>query len=126
MTKNPILTNTYIPRKTKQGKYEWYEYDLMSYFNDLKYEELASDTDGYFQNAPVINFNIINHECCDTPLQNPGQYYKIMQKKDFNNYEHHVQTKAISSAIKSKRNDLYFEQDVLKQHFKKKTDTEKD
>ena len=119
------MTNTYIPRKTKQGKYEWCEHDLMSYFDDLKYEEFASDTDGYFQNARVNNFDIINHECHSTSLQNPKQYYKTMQKKDFNNYEHYVQTKAISSAIKSERSNIYFEQGVLKQHFKKKTDIEK-
>ena len=98
-----ILTNTYITIKTKQSKYEWYKHDLMSYFDGLKHEEFASDTDGYFLNSWIINFDIINHECCGTPLQNPVQYYETIQKNDFNNYEHHVQTKAISSAIKSER-----------------------
>ena len=98
----------------------------MTYFDDLKYEEFASDTDGYFQNARVIYFGIIHHGCHGTPLQNPEQYYKIIQKKDFNNYEHHVETKAISSAIKSERGDIYFEHDVLKRHFTEKTDIEKD
>ena len=74
-----ILTNTYIPRNRRQGKYECYEYDLMSYFNDLKYEEFASDTDCYFQNAQVINFDKISHECRSIPLKNPEKYYKTIQ-----------------------------------------------
>ena len=97
------MTNTYITIKTKHSKYEWYKHDLMSYFDGLKHEEFASYTDSYFLNSRIINFDIINHECCGTPLQNPVQYYEAIQKNDFNNYEHHVQTKAISSAIKFER-----------------------
>ena len=58
----------------------------------------------------------------------PNSITKQYRKKTLtiiNNYEHHVQTKAIPSAIKSERSNIYFEQGVLKQHFKKKTDIEK-
>ena len=73
MASRTILANTYFPKKNKKGKHEWYEHDLMTYFDDLSYEEFTSDTDGYFQNARVINFDMIHHECCGTPLQNPEQ-----------------------------------------------------
>lgn len=49
MASEQILTNRYIPRKTKKGKYEWYDYDLITYFDDLKYEEFTKD--GYFQDV---------------------------------------------------------------------------
>ena len=56
MASRQILTNTYIPRKTKKGKYEWYEHDLVTYFDDLKYEEFTKD--GYFQDVKLWYFII--------------------------------------------------------------------
>ena len=41
---------------TKKGKYEWYEHDLMTYFDDLKYEECVRDTDKYFQDVQLVNY----------------------------------------------------------------------
>ena len=39
MVSKPILTNTNIPKKTKnkKEKYKQYEHDLMTYFDDLKF-----------------------------------------------------------------------------------------
>ena len=73
MASKQILTKIYIKKKKKREKYEWYKHDLMTYF--------ASDTDCYFQQARVTNFDITNHECRGTPLQNSEQYYKMVQKK---------------------------------------------
>lgn len=51
-------------RKTKKNnKYDWYEHDLMTYFDDLKYEQLASNTDECFKRAHIFNSDIINHDC---------------------------------------------------------------
>ena len=116
-----ILRNTYIPRKTKKAKYDWYEHDLITYCDDLKYEEFGSDTDGCFKNAQVINVDVIHHVCRDKPLGNPEKYYKMIRSKEFNNYKQHVQSKAVSSAIKSERDDIHFENSVLKDHFQEKT-----
>ena len=64
MASRQSLTNTYTPAKTKKNnKYDWYEHDLMTYFDDLKYEQLASNTDEYFKRAHIFNFDIINHDC---------------------------------------------------------------
>ena len=35
----------------------------MTYFDDLKYEQLASNTDEFFKRAYIFNFDIINHDC---------------------------------------------------------------
>ena len=77
--------------------------------------------DGYCKDFRLINFDIINHECRGTPLQNPQAYYKSIKSRDFKNYEPHVQNNAVSSAIKSECDDIHFEHDALKQHFKEKT-----
>ena len=109
MTSRQILTNSYIPAKTKKGKYEWHEHDLMTYFDDLKYNEFAKDADSYFENVKLINFDIVHHECRGGKLQNPEQYYKLIRNKDFENYEQHVQNNALSSAIKYERVDIHFD-----------------
>lgn len=82
----------------------------MTYFYDLN-EQFASDIDSYFQQAQVINFNIINYECHGTVSQNSEQHYKAIQKKTWTS---------------SERDDVYFEHDLLRRHFKEKTDIEKD
>lgn len=85
----------------------------MIYFDDLKYDEFVSNMDGYFKNAKIINFDIIHHVCRGDKLQNPQKYYKTIRNKDFNNYEWHIQDNAISSAIKSYRDDIHFEHKVV-------------
>lgn len=81
MASKPILMNTYIPRKTKKDKCEWYEHDLMTYIDDLKCQQFFSDTDGYFQLHELSILKFINHECCGILLQNPEQYYKTIEKR---------------------------------------------
>lgn len=60
MTSKQFLTNSYIPKKTKKEKYKWFEHNLMTYFDDFKYDEFVSDGDGYFANVQVINLDIIH------------------------------------------------------------------
>ena len=96
----------------------------MTYFDDLKYNEFAKDTDSYFENVKLINFDIIHHECRGDKLQNPERYYRTTRNKDFKNYEQRVQNNVISPAIKFERDDIHFEHVVLKQHFNEKTAVE--
>ena len=121
MTSRHILTNIYIPRKTKNVKYEWYEHDSITYFDNLKYKEFAEDTDKYFQEFQLINFDRIHHNCQDNQLEISVQCYRMIRNKDFRDYEPNVQNKAISSAIKSECDGIHFEHVVLKQHFSEKT-----
>ena len=84
----------------------------MTYINHLKFGRFRNDMDSYFSRACVINFDIIHHECWGNPLQNLKQYYETIHNKDFDNYESHVQNHAVSSAIKSERDDIYFEHEL--------------
>ena len=47
--------------ENEERKYEWYEHDFMTYFDDLKYDEFVSDMGDYFENV-LTNFDIINYE----------------------------------------------------------------
>ena len=124
MASRKILTNSFILTKSKKGKYEWCKHDLMTYFDDLKYNEFAKNTDSYFENVKLINFDIIHHECRGDKLQNPERCYRTIRSKDFKNYEQHVQNNAILSGVKSERDDIHFEHIVFKQHFNEKTAVE--
>ena len=100
MTSKQFLTNGYIPKKKKKEKYEWFEHNLMTYFDDLKYDEFVSDRDAYFANVQVINLDIIHQACRGRLLQNPESYYKTIRNQDFKNYEQNVKEKAVPTAIK--------------------------
>ena len=84
MASRKILTNSFILAKSKKGRYEWckHDHDLMTYFDDLKYIEFAKNTDSYFENIKLINFDIIHHEYGGDKLQNPERYYRTIRSKD--------------------------------------------
>ena len=97
----PLPMNSYIPKASKKKKNEGYEYNLMAYHDDLKYEEFIKNMGNHFFNAKIVTFDIIHHECQGHKLKNPKRYYKTIQKQDFKIYEDDVQNQAMSSAIKS-------------------------
>ena len=121
MTSKQFLTNGYIPKKKKKEKYEWFEPNLMTYFDDLKYDEFVSDRDAYFANVQVINLDIIHQACRVRLLQNPESYYKTIRNQDFKNYEQNVKEKAVPTAIKTERDDIHVEHSVLENYLQGKT-----
>ena len=50
-----LSTNSYIPKKPEKKKYEWYEHDLITYFDDLKYKHFVEDMDEHFSHGKVTN-----------------------------------------------------------------------
>ena len=91
----------------------------MTYIDDLKYHNFLKDMDSHVSRVKITNFNIIHHECRGDRLENPEQYYKTIYDKNFDNYEDHIQNEAVSCAIKSERDDIYFERDFLNRHMKR-------
>ena len=72
--------NSYIPKAPEKEKYERYEHDLMTYYDDLKYEEFIENMDNHFLNAKIVNFDIIHHEYRGDKLKNPKIYYETICK----------------------------------------------
>ena len=54
----------------------WYERDLMSYYDHLKYQEMEKDTNYYFKNKKVDHFNILNFECRGDRLEETYKEHK--------------------------------------------------
>ena len=53
----------YIPKKTEKENYEWYEHDLMTYIDVLKYKQFVENMDSHFSRAKITNFDMIHHQC---------------------------------------------------------------
>ena len=58
----------------------------MVYIDHLKYKQMKHDPDHYFRNVKVVNFDIINHECCGYKLDGTYKSYKMIKNEDFTNY----------------------------------------
>ena len=75
----------------------------------------------FFQ-SKLVNFDIINHECRQDPLENTVKYYQTIKEDDLKYAKENDQEQFIAAAIKSKRNDVNVDRDVVAKHFKKTTD----
>ena len=57
----PASTHEFLhPQSPREKKYEWYEHNLMRYYDDLKYEGFIQNMDNPFLNAKIVNFSIMN------------------------------------------------------------------
>ena len=59
--RNYIFTNKYIPPATKTVL-KWYEQDLNTWYNEMKYKEATENPNQYFSNVKFVNFDIIHHD----------------------------------------------------------------
>ena len=118
MSRYPV--NSYIPRKVDEV------YDLHSRLNKMKYDEILNDFDGHFKNCYVTNFDLINHECRGDKLNYSKKFYETVFKNDLkNNLSSEDSYNFCSAGIKSERKDLFFEEKVYQDHFKKIVKLEK-
>ena len=107
-----IYVNNYIPY------YPANNYDLDDTLLRNKYDKIKNDKKNYFIEAKVINFDIINHECRGDPLDYSVKHYQTIYQENLRRAKKEDVNEFIGEAIKSKREDLYVDNDVLNDHFK--------
>ena len=109
---NKILVNTYIP---------YYPEEKTCLHDTLlieRYKRIKQDLADYFLNVKILNFDIIHHESRGNPLTYDRKYYQQIHEKHFKNIpKKDDRYDFISNAIKSKRDDIYIQKDVIKKHF---------
>ena len=106
--------NSYIPTKVTEV------YDLNSRLIDMKYNEIMQDLEYHFQNCYITNFDKIHHECRGDKLNFSKEYYEtIFYDQVKENISEVDEEKFISSAIRSKREDMNFERKIIIEHFNK-------
>lgn len=95
--------NWYTSSYQKQN-FSWYERDgLITYTDQLKYEQFITNPDNHFANAEIVSFDIIHHRCWGDPLKNSVRSYRTIDKKHFENYSSESKTRAISAVARNGR-----------------------
>ena len=83
--KNYIFTNRYIPPR-RPIDLKWFQWDLDTWYTEIKYWEATDDPDYYFKNVKFINFGRIYRHIHKSKLQKPIQEYQRISKGNFKNY----------------------------------------
>ena len=110
--KTTIYVNNYIP---------YYPVNKDCLHDTLlrdKYKKITENKEEYFIEANVMNFDIIHHRCRGDPLKNSVKYYETIYQENLRRAKEEDINEFIGEAIKSKRKDLYVNNDVLNEHFK--------
>ena len=116
MENKTIFVNNYLPY------YPIYKDSLHDSILRNEYEKINKNKKEYFENAKIVNFDIINNECRKDPLQNSVQYYQTIKQDDLKHVRKNDEKNFISAAIKSRRDDVNVARDVITQHFRSTTD----
>ena len=111
-----IYVNNYLPY------YPMYKDSLHESLLRNKYEKINKNKEEYFENAKIVNFDIIHNECRKDPLKNSVKYYETIKEENLKYVKKNDEEEFISAAIKSERNDVNIARDVIIKHFKNTTD----
>ena len=71
------------------------------YLDDWKFEETMRDSDNYFKNVKVINFDIITYECRGEPLEKDTREHFGIQNNDFVFYKKTDKKQVIGTALRN-------------------------
>ena len=84
---NKVVANKYVPTFQEDCfKLPWYERDMMSYIDNVKYKTIRDDPDQYFDDVKVVNFDIIHHERNCGKLIDYYKDYKTFKTEDLSRY----------------------------------------
>ena len=91
----------------------------MGYFDYLDYQDMSKEPTEYFKNKKVVNFDIIHHECRGDPLNGSYKDYHTVKSNHLCEYPKVEKKNDMSGLICNfKRNDLFVEKNIVKDHFK--------
>ena len=114
--------NSYIPQKVTERT----NIDLHLRLEQMTYNEIMNNLTNHFENCYVTNFDIIHNQCRGDKMEYSEKFYKTIFLKDVNKklFEEDKK-KFIESALRSERDDLNLERDLVIDFFKKEFVKEK-
>ena len=86
----------------------------------LKYEETIKNTDKYFQNVRVINFDMIHHLCRGDPLEKDMNEYLTVENNDLKKYPKNDKKKVVGSDLRNQgktNQPIFIKKDTFLNHF---------
>ena len=105
------MENKYVP-KFVLDNLQWYKRNrLMNWYDQGKCKYFLEDTDKHFQNTTIINFDIINNK--NEISKETLKQYQTVDLKEIVNYSLHLQDPILSSAFRTKREDLYLSKESV-------------
>ena len=87
----------------------------------MKFDEIIENSDSYFENVKLSNFDLIHHECRGSELSFSKKHYQTLYKEKLNSefIDSKQKSSFISSAIKCHRDDVIVEKRIIDEHFLK-------
>ena len=121
MAHKTLLTNSYIPTRPKKYNQQQDRFDLDDRLNQMKFDEIIENSDSYFENVKLSNFDLIHHECRGGELSFSKKHYQTLYKEKLNSeiIDSKQKSSFISSAIKCHRDDAIVENKIIDEHFLK-------
>ena len=114
-----IVSNKYVATYQEDCyKLPWYERDVMSYIDYIKYKDTHNNPDSYFKNISAVNFDIINHEYRGDILAGTQKDYKTIKNKHLTNYPKEKAKRVLLAVFRNKRDDLWVKRDLMVKDFK--------
>ena len=104
----------YVPNKPKLDVC----YDLHNKLKKMDFDEIVNDPRTHFRNVYVTNFDLIHHSVRGDALSYSKKFYQTITMSDLKQIDFPHSYQFVAAAIRSERDDVYFEKDVLKKHFK--------
>ena len=119
MAHKTLLTNSYIPTRPKKYNNQQDRFDLDDRLNQMKFNEIIENSDSYFENVKLTNFDLIHNECNGSELSYSRGYYQTLfkEKLDSEITDQKQKNSFISSAIKCHRDDVLIEKKIIDEHF---------
>ena len=109
---NKFYVNNYIPYHPNQKD------TLHDTLLQEKYKKINKNKKEYFKKVEFINFDIINNQCKGTPLQNSIEFYQTIYKENLQRAKEEDHEDFISEAIRSRREDVHIEKNLINEHFR--------
>ena len=106
---------SYVPTKPKSTKF----YDLHQRLQEMTFEEVVNNPKEHFDNVYIKNFDLIHHQSRGDVLNYSEKFYKTISISQVKQIDYPKSYQFVAAAIKSERDDVYLEKNVIKKHFKK-------
>ena len=106
---------SYVPTKPKSTKF----YDLHGRLQEMTFEEIVNNPKEHFDNVYIKNFDLIHHQSRGDVLNYSEKFYKTISISQLKQIDYPKSYQFVAAAIKSERDDVYLEKNVIKKHFEK-------
>ena len=106
----------YVPDKPKTNKRF---YDLHDRLKQMTFDEIVNDPKTHFENVYITNFDLIHNSARGDPLSYSKKFYKTISLTDLKKIEFPYRNTFVAASLRSQRNDVFFDKNVIEKHFKK-------